>query len=684
MAKRPLLTATVFFLSGVLLNINQVNIAHIIVLCGLLLLGWLAFYRKHLLLYALMIVFLLTGAMRMDAAENKRIEIVNHYNAVSAYMEMTATDFSDNGQVIVNFRDNGRTYKAYLRAKNNIQMQPGDIVCGEVAFSAPMTSKTGRNSFSSYLASRRVYIVATSENIHILGQYTGGVMGKVYSFRRYMNKLGEKYFNGTAQAFYNAMVFGDKRLITEEMTQMLQGSGVNHIAVVSGMHLSVIIAAVMYLIHSALGRSRAASAAAAIAALLVMLVTGAGASVTRAFVMCVLYHLSQILYRENDSLTSLAFAVLVMMAVNPYLVFNVGFILSVLSVLGIFLFSKRLSEDFQPFIPKGVNGVISVSIAASLTVSTAVIFFFGIITPYAVLSNLLVLTIATLFVVIGIILPIADIIGMGGFLAGIMKMLSDAMFLICSAVSKLPAAVVPMKKPDAVFLAVWIFAAFMIYKHPISKKARTRAAFIFAIVLVSAAFLNRGDAPQVNFLTYGGKTMTAVFGENGEAILIDCPDSYDATSLEEDMQTSFRWGILTADDAKNMLNAYHGGKLDAVIAPEGLFTKERQEELMAEAAEKRLRLKFLPDGQRISLGKIKAEFFPVGEDKRALRLDFNGKSLVTLQGITGKDIEKLCAEKTKIKCDYLKIPFSVLKEGTDLSMLTNGKILTREKKLYIQ
>ena len=204
------------------------------------------------------------------------------------------------------------------------------------------------------------------------------------------------------------------------------------------------------------------------------------------------------------------------------------------------------------------------------------------------------------------------------------------------------------------------------------------------IELVSAAVLEQGDIPRTTFLTYGGKTMTAVHWDKDEAILVDCHDSYDAASLAENARSPFRWGILTTDDTENMLTTYQNGGMEAVIAPKELFTPEQREELLIEAEEKRLRLIFLSDGQRLSLGRVKVEFFPVMDERRALRLRFGEKTLVTLQGLEGKDIEKLCADKVKIQCDYLKIPFAVLPEGTDLSVLTDGKILDREKNTAIQ
>ena len=684
MAKRPLLTAAVFFLTGILLKIYQVNIEGVIVLCLLFLLYALIFYRKHFALCGVMVAFLLLGSIRMDASQERQKEIANHYNSVSRSVTMTVTDFSDNGRAIVKFQDKGKTYKAYLRAKNNVQLYPGDIIQGEVTFSEPLTSKTEKNDFAAYLSSLGVYLNASSDNIHTQGQYTHGTMGKIYTLRRYMNKVGEKYFTKTTRAFYNAMVFGDKRLITDDLSNALQGAGLNHIAVVSGMHLSVIIAALMFIIRAAFGRCRGANAIFAAAALCVMLATGAGASVMRAFAMCVLYQLSQILYRENDPLTSLGFASLTMLMINPCLVYNAGFVLSVLSVLGIFLFSKKLFTAFEPFLPKGANGAISVSIAASLMVTVALSYYFGTITPYAVLSNLLVLTMATVFVVMGILLPVADIFGAGAFIAWVMELLADAMETICRSVSNLPGAIISVEEPDGVFLTVWIFALVMIYKHPVPTRTRLRLAAAFVGILVSAAVLEQGDIPRTTFLTYGGKTMTAVHWDKDEAILVDCHDSYDAASLAENARSPFRWGILTTDDTENMLTTYQNGGMEAVIAPKELFTPEQREELLIEAEEKRLRLIFLSDGQRLSLGRVKVEFFPVMDERRALRLRFGEKTLVTLQGLEGKDIEKLCADKVKIQCDYLKIPFAVLPEGTDLSVLTDGKILDREKNTAIQ
>ena len=99
-----------------------------------------------------------------------------------------------------------------------------------------------------------------------------------------------------------------------------------------------------------------------------------------------------------------------------------------------------------------------------------------------------------------------------------------------------------------------------------------------------------------------------------------------------------------------------------------------------------MRTDFLKNGESIFADGAFIEYLPLeqtGNEKRCVKIEYKGKSFVTLQGFEGKDIEKLCSLNMKIPCDVLKLPFAILGEETDIKTLTDGQIVQTEKEFNI-
>ena len=591
-------------------------------------------------------------------------------------MVMTVTDFSESGKVVAEFSDGKDKTRIYLNIKSRPSLVPGQIIEGDVSIYSPTRSKTARNDFASYLCSRGVYLYGTVEEIETEGDFAEGFLGRVYACRRYIDKVGNRHFSGDTRALFNAMVMGDKGLLSDDLYNALQGAGLNHIAVVSGMHLSILIAAVMVLCRQVFGNSRWGSLAAILFAFVLMLITGAGASVVRAFIMCVLYQLSILLYRENDSFTSLGFAAFIMLYFNPFLVYNPGFILSVLSVTGIYLFYHSFQKGLYPFVPQRLVDSISLTLSATMGVTVAVAYYFGIVTPYAVLSNLLIFLPSTVFVVVGMFFTLASNVPILGLvLEFIINLFAKAIISVCSFVSDTPNAIISVEGNLAAVSLVWVLLFIAILTNKQFAKRRIYVVAVFALAAGIGLCLGQGKPMQFSFAQYGQNTMTRVTLDNGEKILIDCPDSYDARYMEINQGDPFLWAVLTTANYDEMLSLAQNGKLEAVIVPEGIFTEMEKYDFEKAWEKVKARTLFLPDGERIGIGGAQIEFFTADKEKKGVKLYYGGKTFISLQGADSKYIEKLLKSGEKLNCDYLKLPFLILPEGADVQEITEGKII---------
>jgi len=149
--------------------------------------------------------------------------------------------------------------------------------------------------------------------------------------------------------------------------------------------------------------------------------TGARASAVRACIMAIVYFLGPFLRRKPDPFSAIAFAALLILAVAPAQLYDVGFIFSFVVVTGLILLypviERPLRRLWQPdplrvqperklvvalrWCGKKVAQLLALACAAWLVSAPLTAYFFGRFSPIALLSNLLVMPLTFLIVLTG-------------------------------------------------------------------------------------------------------------------------------------------------------------------------------------------------------------------------------------------------------------------------------------------
>ena len=114
-----------------------------------------------------------------------------------------------------------------------------------------------------------------------------------------------------------------------------------HIIAISGFNVGIVVFTVLFLLK-VLRIKRKYRYLLAIPILFIhMCAVGAQASVVRATLMAVVVLIGYLLERDTDIINSLSLAALIILGYNPRQIFDIGFQLSFVSLLGIVLLSPR-------------------------------------------------------------------------------------------------------------------------------------------------------------------------------------------------------------------------------------------------------------------------------------------------------------------------------------------------------
>lgn len=207
-----------------------------------------------------------------------------------------------------------------------------------------------------------------------------------------------------------AILLGYDDTLPQELRQKYVAAGAMHILCVSGLHVGVIFMVFSYMLAFLDDRKKWQHVLKHILLLLMIwfyaLLAGLAPSILRATIMLSFVIVGNIINRKGVLLNSLAASAFILLCINPANLFDVGFQLSYVAVVGIVVLQKPiLNVLYSKY--KVVNKIweiTSVTIAAQIATAPFTIYYFHQFPIYFWLSNLFMTPISSIVIIGGMIL----------------------------------------------------------------------------------------------------------------------------------------------------------------------------------------------------------------------------------------------------------------------------------------
>lgn len=211
--------------------------------------------------------------------------------------------------------------------------------------------------------------------------------------------LEESHLDSDAKGLAATMLLGNDVMLDPELSQAYARGGVSHILCVSGMHVGILYLFLDSMLFFLNGKQwqRMLKLLLLLASIWTYAcVVALSASVVRSSVMFSFVSLGKIFRQQVRTYNSLLTSALLMLLLNPLMLFEIGFQMSFLAVWGIVWVQPMLAECWQPKnrVMSYLWNVWSVSIAAQLFTSPLSVACFHQFPTYFLLSNLIVVAIA--------------------------------------------------------------------------------------------------------------------------------------------------------------------------------------------------------------------------------------------------------------------------------------------------
>lgn len=261
-------------------------------------------------------------------------------------------------------------------------------------------------------------------------------------------------------ALLAGLVLGTREGIPDDWQSAFRVTGVYHVLAASGANVALVALPWHGLLRRA-GVGRRGAALGVIPAIwLYCLVAGAGPPVTRAGIMASLAYLGQALDRPADPHHNLAAAALILLAVRPGELFDLGFQLSFAATWGILVLAPRLCARLERWLLPLVARPLAVSLAAAAAVDPLLVRRFGAVSLLSPVANLwasLLLEVLVPLAALGLALGLAVPWAAGPFL-GLAGLLLPALVLPMDWLSRLPVALWPVGKLALGWMVGWYLA----------------------------------------------------------------------------------------------------------------------------------------------------------------------------------------------------------------------------------
>lgn len=508
----------------------------------------------------------------------------------------------------------GRDYGLRLYLQESRSLQPGDQVEGTFFF------RTTRSE-NRYYVGKGIFLLAYQASDSVTVSHPLQPQWKTLParIRRQFQQTLSQCLPPETAGFARAVLLGDTAGLSYSVDTQLKISGLRHVAAVSGLHVSVLFALVMNITF----RKRYLSALVGFPVLLLFAgVTGFSPSVSRACLMAALMLLAQLGSREYDGPTALAFSGVLMLLVNPLVVTNVSFQLSIASVAGIFLFQPPIYRWLISVKPGTggkkiwslISGSVSVTLGATVLTTPLCAWYFGTVSLVGILTNLLTLwaVVAVFYGSLGLCL-LGPLWSLGGNLLGkALAWLIRYILAVSGWLADLPLAAI---YTESIYVVAWLVFVYLLLGAFLVMKKRLPGVFLgcgsFGLCLALLLSFLEPMADQVRMTMLDvGQGQCILLQTEGRSFLVDCGGDRADDVADLAAQTLLSQGIpkldgviLTHDDqdhANGLGNLLSRVDTDLLVLPPGG---------MAQMPETEGTVVYAKENMEISLGKSRIQIF---------------------------------------------------------------------------
>ncbi len=439
-------------------------------------------------------VFLMTKVVKYESKyDEATTKIIGQVLEYSIDGDKLSLQVKGKEKIVVSY------YFASEEEKNNFKIRLGEKVILEGKIKVP-NNNTIPNTFNykEYLNNKKMFYVFTAKKITILNEdisfiykIKNMVLDRIMSFK----KTGK---------YMQAFILGDKDYIESEVYDTYQNNGVTHLFAVSGMHVGLLVGIMVFLLDKLKIKENKRNIIVIIFLVFYMFLIGFTASVVRASLLYVALLINKKTDFNLPSIYVLYLIWLILLVINPFYVYDLGFVYSFLTAFGLMLFSKKITGCY------GIK-LFKVSLIAfifSLPITLSNFYEFNLMTVF---NNIIIVPLVS-----AVLFPLTLITFIIPFLEDILVWGFNGLEFVSGILNSFSINVV-VGKVNIIFIVIYYSLIWYMYK----KGFKGLVYLAFLVVIFKYSYLFDGHN-YVYFIDVGqGDASLIVSKRHKDIIMID-------------------------------------------------------------------------------------------------------------------------------------------------------------------
>lgn len=591
--KRPLLIVAISYLIGIIIGVYFKISIPLFVIALIILLIYTLVMKNKTKIMLLIITTIIISSIQTTYLNNK-------YNTLYKSLEgeeitligticssIKETDYTYSVTLKINSINKSNKYKntkLILKVKkdNNSQTLSNIEYGNKIILTGTYEEPTGQRnykgfSYKEYLKTKQIYGIVEVDNSSNLKLIKTNNLNLL---QIQINKLSEKLKQNLKNilpeetaALAQGILLGDSLDITDEITESFKNCNLSHMLAVSGTHLSYLILGISLILNKKILGKKNVKIITIVVIILFMMITNMSPSVVRAGVSVIVAIVATLIYRKQDTFTTISFALLFSMIQNPFSIFNIGMQLSYAGTIGIILFYSEIEakikkhQKTEETIENKIRGVrnranetkekntkdniikvknyvissITTTLSANILIFPLTIYNFNTISLNFILSNLVTSPILGICIILGLFTLVISVISipLARILSIPLNLLLKLLIKITQIIAKIPFANITVITPHiSTIILIYLIIAIVlimaknkeknikiiekIYKNK-SNIIKRAIAIITAIILILSLLkiFNPNGCLKIYFVDVGQGDCTLICTQGGKNILID-------------------------------------------------------------------------------------------------------------------------------------------------------------------
>jgi competence protein ComEC len=381
-----------------------------------------------------------------------------------------------------------------------------------------------------YLKNLKIHKAAYTKSPLLVNKLSSGKKHSPFRIisilRRKLQSGIERHFSNTQNqilspqgAVVEALLLGERGRMNPEYSQSLQHAGIYHLFAISGAHIAIISFLIFSFFKLLRFPNRLNYSCLILFLIFFAFLVEGRPSVLRATIMATAFLVGKLIWRNVDLLNTLSISAFILLFLNPFNLFSIGFQLTFSATLSIILFFPKIVK-FLPRLPLRISEVFTLSLTAQLGVLPLIALAFNRVTFSSLLLNFAAIPLVGLIMAFGYIFLVFSLTFsfIADILSRLIHILVDILMAISNIFDPFPALSYRIPSPSLlVLLGYYLFLAFFLVQTKI-RNQKLIALSVFALffaMLVTYPFPSHSRTLKLTFIDVG----------QGDSILVEFPGS---------------------------------------------------------------------------------------------------------------------------------------------------------------